>query len=131
MVVLVSPRLAVIDSNLQLSTTCQACSRAPFTSKETIAPPLFCWVFANSYCGCDGGTGVEHPGYLGMGFPTKVRQAQGVGGLRVDANLQCFQTLQQHPGVEGRQRRAGRAQVLEDFLGEFLGPQTAPPRTRP
>ena len=41
-VVLVSPRLAVIEITFVLSTTRQAASRPPLTSKLTIAPPLFC-----------------------------------------------------------------------------------------
>ena len=38
----------------------------------------------------------------------------------VDTQLQRFQTLEQHPGIEGGQGRTGRAQVLEDLLGQLL-----------
>ena len=40
-----------------LSMTCQAASRPPFTSNETIAPPLRCCLRASAYCGCDSNPG--------------------------------------------------------------------------
>jgi hypothetical protein len=57
MVVLVSPRLAVIDSRRQLSTTRQAASRSPLTSKDTMAPPLACCRIASSCWGCEASPG--------------------------------------------------------------------------
>jgi UDP-2,3-diacylglucosamine hydrolase len=57
MVLLVSPRLAVIDIRRVASTTFQASSRPPLTSKETIAPPDFCWRIASACCGCEGRPG--------------------------------------------------------------------------
>src|SRR5258706_507630 len=52
-VVLASPRLAVMEINWVASTPFHAASRPPFTSKDPIPPPVFCWRFANSCWGCD------------------------------------------------------------------------------
>lgn len=48
MVVLVSPRLVVIETIRVASMKRQAASRPPFTSKLTTAPKPLCWRRANS-----------------------------------------------------------------------------------
>ena len=51
----------------------------------------------------------------------KIGDARGARGLLVDAQRQGFERLQHHPGVEGRQRRAGLAQEVVDVgLDEFF-----------
>src|SRR5512135_1073310 len=56
-VVLVSPRLAVMDSSLVLSITRHAAALPPFTSNATMPPPVFCCFIANWCCGCEGRPG--------------------------------------------------------------------------
>ncbi len=59
--------------------------------------------------------GIEHPadaGHLGQ----SVGDLRGRGRLGGDADRQGFQPLQQHPGVERRQGRAGLAQQVMDVL---------------
>ena len=57
-VVLVSPRLAVIDSIRVASISFQAASLPPLSSNATMPPPVFCCAIASACCGCDG-----KPGY--------------------------------------------------------------------
>ena len=59
---------------------------------------------------------------------------QGGGGARLalDPHLQRLQPLEQHPGVEGRERGAGVADYVAIGLHqEVVAPSTAPPSTRP
>ena len=99
-VVLVSPRLAVIDSSSQESTTRHASLRAPLTSNETMAPPFLCCRIASACCGCDGSpNGRRVQPWVRL---QPLRQLQRLRRLRLHADLQRFQPFQQYPGVESR-----------------------------
>ncbi len=74
-----------------------------------------------------GAAGIEHAADRGM-RGQRVGDAAGIGAVALDAQAERLQALDQDPGVERAERRAGvaddRLQLFED---EFLRTSTAPP----
>ncbi|CCC96685.1 protein of unknown function [Azospirillum baldaniorum] len=66
-----------------------------------------------------GQTRIEHPLHLRVAFQ-ELRHRQGRRALRRHTQLQRLQPLQQQPGVEGRNGRAGVAQVGVDHVRPVL-----------
>jgi len=70
--------------------------------------------------GMGGQPGVIHAGHLRLRLQP-LREFERIRRLRLHAHRQSFQPLEDHPGIERRKGRPGRAQELEDFLGQGPG----------
>ena len=129
-VVLVSPRLAVIEQMRVASITAKAPGprrgrrRARFTTKDTTAPPMPpCCAIASACCGCEGKPRVVHPLHLPAASRASAPAPAHVAlcaCMRIDQRLHA---LEHHPGIEGRQAHAGAAHHRHELgVDEFLGP---------
>ena len=70
-----------------------------------------------------GTAGIDQPGNLGM-LDERHRERCGRIGLPPHAHGKSLQSLEQHPGIEGRKRGAGLANEIVHVIGnEFFGAQ--------
>ena len=130
MVVFVSPRFAVIEITRVESTTRHAASRPPFTTNDTMPPPLRCWRIGQRVLRMAGQPGIVDALHARMGLQP-ARELERAGAVRVHAQLERLQALEDHPGVERRQRRAGGAQERGERIVDQRAPCPAPRRPAP
>ena len=131
-VLLVSPRFAVIEMSRVASTTRQAAASPPRTSNETIAPPALLLPSRERVLRMRAQPRIVDA--LDLRMPLEpARELERPRGLRLHAHLQRLEPLDEHPRVE---RPRGSVPRCEGNRGRrrrmsSRRPSTAPPSTRP